>query len=94
MVDTSHPARIFATVNGASTRLPDGGRQLIGGWCEDSTRPRAKGYIRGDIADEMLEALRMVRDADNDCRLDGLPTMPPMPRSRIDRAIARMEAAL
>lgn len=34
-------------------------------------------------------ALEMVRDADNDCRRDGLPTLPSMPRAKIDAAIAR-----
>lgn len=52
------PARIWATVNGASTRLPDGGRQFIGGWSEDSQRPRATEYIRADIARDLVEALR------------------------------------
>ena len=53
-----HPVRIFATVNGASTRLPDGSCQLIGGWCEDKTRPRVQEYVRADIADDLLGALR------------------------------------
>ncbi|GGA45872.1 hypothetical protein [Pelagibacterium lentulum] len=87
-----HPERIFATVNGASTRLPDGGRQLIGGWCEDSARPRVQEYVRADIVETVLEALIMVRDADNDCRLDGLPTIPSMARNKIDQAIAKAEA--
>lgn len=52
MADTS-PERIFATVNGASTRLPDGGRQLIGGWSEDSERPRVTEYVRKDLFDAM-----------------------------------------
>jgi len=42
-------------------------------------------------APELYEALVMVRDADNDCRADGLPTIPPMARSKIDRAIAKAE---
>lgn len=36
---------------------------------------------------EVVEALRMVRDADEDCRADGLPTMPPMARAKIDHAL-------
>lgn len=40
-------------------------------------------------APELLEALIMVRDADNDCVKDGLPTIPAPARSRIDRAIAK-----
>jgi hypothetical protein len=46
----SAPKRIWATVNGASTRLPDGGRQLIGGWSEDKDLPRAVEYIRADLS--------------------------------------------
>lgn len=40
-------------------------------------------------APELLEALIMVRDADNDCAKDGLPTIPVSARGRIDRAIAK-----
>ncbi len=42
--DGRHPVRIWATVNGVSTRLPDGVRQLIGGWSEDKDRPGAAEY--------------------------------------------------
>lgn len=42
-----------------------------------------------DMLAELAETLRMVRDADNDCRADGLATIPPMPRAKIDRALAR-----
>jgi hypothetical protein len=52
----THPPRIFATVNGASTRLPDGGRQLLGGWSEDKDRPGAVEYVRADIADDLTTA--------------------------------------
>lgn len=41
-----------------------------------------------DLLGEVAEALRMVRDADNDCQADGLATMPPIPRAKIDRALA------
>ena len=52
-----------------------------------------------DLLSEAVDALSMVRDADNDCRADGLKTMPPMPRAKIDRALAqytqeRMQAPL
>jgi hypothetical protein len=40
-------------------------------------------------APEMLAALEMMRDADEDCKRDGLPTIPPCPRSTIDAAIAK-----
>jgi len=40
-------------------------------------------------APELLAALEMVRDADNDCRLDGLPTIPPCARAKIDAAIGK-----
>ncbi len=39
----------------------------------------------------MHHALVMMRDADNDCRLDGLPTIPRIPRGVIDRALALAE---
>lgn len=38
---------------------------------------------------EMLHALEMVRDADEDCKRDGLQTMPHPARVTIDRAIAK-----
>jgi hypothetical protein len=40
-------------------------------------------------APELLEALIMVRDADNDCKLDGLKTIPYASRAKIDAAIAK-----
>jgi hypothetical protein len=40
-------------------------------------------------APEMLDALVMIRDADEDCRRDGLPTIPFGPRAKIDAAIAK-----
>ena len=42
-----------------------------------------------DLEKEMLETLEMVRDADNDCKLDGLQTIPQIARSKIDAAIAK-----
>ena len=63
MSDTASkmPARIWATCNGMSTRLPDGHRQFIGGWSEDKDRPRAEAFIRADIVKRMAEALEMAR---------------------------------
>lgn len=43
-------------------------------------------------APELLEALVMVRDADNDCARDGLPTIPRTARAAIDAAITRAES--
>ena len=40
-------------------------------------------------APELLEALVMVRDADDDSGKDGLPRIPGAARSKIDRAIAK-----
>lgn len=40
-------------------------------------------------APDLLAALEMVRDADNDCRDDGLPCIPAMARGAIDGAIAK-----
>ena len=38
-------------------------------------------------APDLLDALLMVRDADDDCKRDGLPTIPPTARATIDAAI-------
>ncbi|WP_457659544.1 hypothetical protein [Sinorhizobium medicae] len=40
---------------------------------------------------DLLDALVMVRDADQDCKSDGLPTIPPIARAKIDNAIAKSE---
>lgn len=40
---------------------------------------------------DLLEALVMVRDADEDCQRDGLQTIPSSARARIDAAIAKAE---
>lgn len=56
------PARIWATCNGMSTRLPDGRRQFIGGWSEDKDRPRAEQFIRADLVEPLVEALRVAVD--------------------------------
>lgn len=40
---------------------------------------------------EMFEALEMVRDADEDCKKDGLPQMPSLARAKIDAALAKIE---
>lgn len=40
------------------------------------------------LAELLCEALEMVRDADNDCHADGLPALPPVPRAKIDQALA------
>lgn len=40
-------------------------------------------------APDLLEALEMVRDADNDCRRDGLRVIPGPARAKIDAAIAK-----
>ena len=42
------PERIFAKVNGFTTRHPDGSRALIGGWCERQ-EDRSIEYIRDDL---------------------------------------------
>jgi hypothetical protein len=40
-------------------------------------------------APDLLEALAMVRDADEDCKRDGLPIMPSIPRATIDAVLAQ-----
>lgn len=37
----------------------------------------------------LIEALEMVRDADEDCKRDGLPTIPEIARAKIDAALAK-----
>lgn len=56
------PETIWATLNGMSTRLPDGKRQFVGGWSEDASRDRVTKFVRADIAEreraELVEVLR------------------------------------
>ncbi|TVR06676.1 MAG: hypothetical protein EA385_15270 [Salinarimonadaceae bacterium] len=52
------------------------------------TRQRANVSLLAASWD-LREALEMVRDADNDCRADGLRTMPPIVRAKIDAALAK-----
>jgi hypothetical protein len=40
---------------------------------------------------DLYEALEMVRDADEDCKKDGLPTIPREARAKIDAALAKAE---
>lgn len=42
-------------------------------------------------APDLLEALRVMRDADEDCKRDGLRTLPAQARAMIDAAIAKAE---
>lgn len=44
-----------------------------------------------DVIEELSGALEMVRDADDDCRRDGLQTIPETARARIDAALIRSE---
>lgn len=56
MSTTKMPERIWATLNGMSTRLPDGKRQLIGGWSEDPERDHVTEFVRADLAKGAMEA--------------------------------------
>lgn len=60
MSERAAPARIWATVNGMSTRLPDGKRQFIGGWSEDPSRDRVTEYVRADIAEGLRASLEEI----------------------------------
>lgn len=56
--------------------------------------PKSREEIKANAAliaasPDLLAALEMVRDADDDCRKDGLPTMPPLVRGKVDHAIAK-----
>jgi hypothetical protein len=44
-------------------------------------------------APDLLEALEMVRDADNDRAADKMETIPDIARAKIDRAIAKARGA-
>lgn len=67
---SDHPKRIWATVNGMSTRLPDGGRQLLGGWSEDPHRSGAIQYVRADTIDLQLSEMAVAAVL-NAMRVDG-----------------------
>jgi len=54
-----------------------------------SLASRAEIALLLAAAPELYEALEMVRDADEDCHKDGLPTIPPIARAKIDRALAK-----
>lgn len=59
------PERIWATLNGMSTRLPDGKRQFIGGWSEDPERGRVTPYTRTDLVEaERAECVEVLRKAE------------------------------
>ena len=49
--------------------------------------------LRG-AKDALRMTLEMVRDADNDCRMDGLQTIPEGPRRRIDEVLEGTGGAL
>lgn len=55
---------------------------------EDSPEDAANADLIA-AAPDLYEALEMVRDADNDCKSDGLPTIPPAARAVIDAALAK-----
>ena len=57
-------------------------------WPEDRANARLIA-----AAPELLEALEMVRDADDDCKRDGLATIPGPARAKIDAAIAKATTA-
>lgn len=44
--------------------------------------------------DALRDALEMVRDADEDCHRDGLKTIPPIARHKIDTALATLTEKL
>lgn len=60
----------------------------------DASRAEALRIDRlHDAAPDLLYALTMVRDADEDCKRDGLPTIPEAARATIDAALAKAVAA-
>lgn len=59
----SAPDRIWATVNGMSTRLPDGVRQLVGGWSQDAGRSGAVEYVRASTLEALQRENETLRQA-------------------------------
>ena len=57
------PQRIWATVNGISTRLPSQCKQFIGGWSQDPTRPGATEYVRADLPNPLSAENAQLREA-------------------------------
>jgi len=70
-------------------RLADALTKYLGG----NTATQAAAELRRlhEVNGELLEALVMVRDADDDCLADGLPNIPSMARAKIDAAIKKAE---
>lgn len=60
---TNHPDRIWATVNGMSTRLPDGARQLVGGWSQDADRTGAVEYVLAATLESLQRENEELRNA-------------------------------
>lgn len=74
-----------------------------GVWTDEDNRRGYGGYLVCEsvhsaanacliaTAPELLETLVMVRDADDDCRRDGLQIIPLAARARIDTVIAKAQ---
>lgn len=72
--------------------LNDKGWNIFASLVQDPNTPRSELLANARLmraAPDMLEALEMVRDADDDCRADGLLTIPGAARFKIDAAIAK-----
>ena len=77
--------------NGIKIEGPGDWPRLPEAWIGFLTRSEeqcANAYLIA-AAPDLLEALEMVRDADDDCKMDGLPTIPGPARAKIDAAIAK-----
>lgn len=76
--------------------IPKGAPAIAGGFLHvcnlsgDVHHDEANAHLIAAALD-LYEALSMVRDADEDCRRDGLPTIPTPARAKIDAAIAKAE---
>ena len=86
-VGNTHGA-VVTDANHRSAWTDDANRLSYGGnmICE-SIRSVANARLIA-AAPALFEALEMVRDADEDCHKDGLPTIPECARALIDRALA------
>lgn len=74
----------FDIESGDAWRVDAGEKNVAWGHSETAYNARLIS-----AAPDLLEALKMISDADDDCRVDGLQTMPRTARAALDAAIAK-----
>lgn len=73
---------------GGDTRAPWVRHRTPSGFRKVDLKDRANVHLTA-AAPDLYEALEMVRDADEDCKKDGWPTIPAAARAKIDAALAK-----